>query len=147
VAHRKTLDLKTEDGKRLAIEVIERTVQIPKNLDSVSKYEIYTYLIGVVYLDLKMYEKAAESFLRAIEINPQDADARNHLAVSLNNLQTYEDAIKSFDNAIEINPQDATTWSNCGLALLNQQKYEDAIKSFDNAIEISPLVAAWYNRG
>jgi hypothetical protein len=34
--------LLTEDGGRLPIEIIEHTIEVPKNLDDMSKYKIYT---------------------------------------------------------------------------------------------------------
>ena len=89
--------LETEEGGRLPMEVIEDTIEIPKNLDSASKYDIYTYSIGVVYHDLKMYDKSADTYLKAIEINPQGVSAWNNRGMCLLDSGNYDEAIKFFD--------------------------------------------------
>lgn len=95
------------------------------------------------------YEKAIKSFDKAIELNPELAEAWNNKGAALNSLgNNPNDAIKSLDKAIEIDPQYAEAWSNKGNALMKLGKLHEAVKSYDRAIKINPQNAtSWYNKG
>ena len=91
---------------------------------------------------------AISDFTKAIEINPQDADAYNNRGWIKEKLKVYNGAISDFTKAIEINPQDADAYYNRGKAKHKLEDYDGAISDFTKAIEINPQHAdAYYNRG
>lgn len=57
-------------------------------------------LRGLVYMRLNEKAQAEESFRRAIEVNPQDADARHNYGWFLCQQGRHAEAIKSFDGAL-----------------------------------------------
>ena len=54
---------------------------------------------------------------RAIEINPQLAEAWCNKGNALINQSKYDQALQASDRAIEINPLLAEAWNNKGIAL------------------------------
>jgi len=94
------------------------------------------------------YENALECFDKAIEINPQYANAWFNKGCILADLNRYEEAIEANDKVIEINPQDADAWDQKGHLLYKLGKYEEAIEAYDKVIEINPQNAdAWNDKG
>ncbi len=94
------------------------------------------------------YEKAIESYDKAIEIKPDYFQAWGNRGIALGKLEKYEEAILSFDKVTEIKPDNSYAWYNRGIALGKLEKYEEAILSYDKAVEINPDDSyAWHNRG
>ena len=100
---------------------------------------------------LGQYEKAVESYARAIELNPLGADGRrawNNRGAALDNLHRHEEAIESYEEALMIDPFDIYAWNNQGVALGVLTRHEEAISCFLKAVEIEPEYAtAWKNLG
>lgn len=128
------------------------------------------YKKGIESINSGSSEEAIKSYDRALEINPDYADAWNGKASALgiqgkhqDAVQAFDKAIESYDNIIEVNPKDAEAWYGKGTALdyravemgfingsmQERNKYrEEAIRAFDNAIEINPKYAmAWKLKG
>jgi tetratricopeptide (TPR) repeat protein len=98
---------------------------------------------GNEYFLNSSYELAERCYSKAIEINPEDAEAWNGKGMALCSQDKHEEAIMAYDRAIEINPLDAMSWNNKGIALGFIRRYDDGIKAFDRAIEIDPLNDDW----
>jgi tetratricopeptide (TPR) repeat protein len=119
--------------------------------------------LGSAYYNKGMLEKAEKMFSKAIEIDPEDSEARYNKGVALGQQGKYEEAIQAFDKAIDLNLDCGDAWSNKGLALYHLNKKEEAIKAFKSAIKIferdikinpklagdinSKLAGAWINIG
>ena len=103
---------------------------------------------GLALYNKGKYDDAINAFDKAIELNPQLADAWNNKGIALKAQNKYDEAIVASDKAIELNPRLAKTWYNKGLALGNQGKYDEAIQVYNRAIEIDPKDAdVCYNKG
>ena len=76
----------------------------------------------------KKYEKAIECYDKALEINPNYAEAWNNKGVALSKLRRYEEAIECFNRALKINQNDAEAWNNKGNVLDELGKYEEAVE-------------------
>ncbi len=61
-------------------------------------------LKGVALLNLGNYEEAIKCYDKAIEIEPNNAEAWNNKGIVLGRLSKYEEAIACYDKAIEIEP-------------------------------------------
>ena len=128
-----------------ALEEVEEKQN--KSIASLGKDIIYLQL-GNSFASNESYEKALDSYDKAIEIQPNYADAWNNRGLALSNLSKYQKAIASYNQAIEIQPDYVNAWNNRGAALEDLGKYKQAISDFDRAIKIQPdYVKAWYNRG
>lgn len=103
---------------------------------------------GLALYNKGKYDDAIKAFDKAIELNPQLADAWNNKGVSLKAQNKYDEAIVASDKAIELNPRLAKAWFNKGLALGYQGKYDEAIQAYNRSIEIDPEDAdVCYNKG
>jgi superkiller protein 3 len=74
------------------------------------------------------FQGAEAAFRKAIQLNPNDAEAHNILGIVLFVQQgKLEEAITEFRQTIRIDPNDANAHKNLGAALYRQDKLEEAI--------------------
>jgi tetratricopeptide (TPR) repeat protein len=103
---------------------------------------------GNLYSDLQKYELALSDYSKAIEINPNFAEAYGNRGNLYYYQQKYDLALSDYSKAIEINPNYANAYLNRGTVYSDLQKYELALSDYSKAIEINPNFAeAYYNRG
>jgi len=93
-------------------------------------------------------EGALAAFSRAIELEPDDADAWYNKGVALAKLRRTEEARSAYDRAIELRPEYADAWYNKGVALAKLATTEEALNAFERAIELKPEDAEmWSAKG
>ena len=103
---------------------------------------------GVIYANLKQYERAIEDYDQTIKLNPELVEAYNNRGISYAKLKQYERSIEDFDQAIKLNPEDADIYNNRGVSYDELKQHERAIEDYDQAIKLNPeLAKAYYNRG
>jgi tetratricopeptide (TPR) repeat protein len=110
---------------------------------------------GTALENLGRYEEAIQAYNKAIEINPQYAEAWNRKGYAIGiycngttNNTANKEALKDFDNATKLKPDYADAWNNKGIALYYLGNYTGAIQAYDNATQIDPKFAeAWHNKG
>jgi tetratricopeptide (TPR) repeat protein len=94
------------------------------------------YNYGVLLLrepgDLDNAEKA---FRRAIEINPDHAEARDNLGLIYQARGRLDDAVREFRQAVNSHPDYPLARFHLGRVLANQRKYEAAEQQFLRALE------------
>jgi protein O-GlcNAc transferase len=106
------------------------------------------HLLGVIACQTKDLHKAEELFSRAIEINPDVAEAYNNRGNALYGLKRLDEALASFDKAIALKPDYAEAYFNRGNALKGLDRLDGALASFDRAIaEKADYADAYNNRG
>jgi tetratricopeptide (TPR) repeat protein len=112
----------------------------PQNFESL-------HLLGLVYLQNKNPDLAAELIGRAIQINSNDFAAHSNHGVALQGLKRVEEALASYDKAISIKPDYADAYFNRGIALRELRRVEEALASYDRAIALkSDYAEACYER-
>ena len=112
---------------------IEFSAAIDQQLPMLSKY--YFQRGNTRYFQ-KRFKDACIDYSKAIETNPQDAEAWSNKGNALGKLGKHDDAIKAYDKAIEINPQLAVVWSNKGTALKLLGRTVEADSAFTRAKEL-----------
>jgi len=85
------------------------------------------------------------AYRKAIELNPNYADAYNGLGNALYNQKKLDEAIAAYRKAIELNPNYADAYKGLGNALYKQEKLDEAIAAYRKAIQLNPNYAAAYN--
>jgi len=103
---------------------------------------------GSLYYNQQKYELALSDWNKAIDINPNFADAYYNRGLLYSDQQKYELALADYNKAINLNPNFADAYNNRGNLYKNLQKYELALSDYSKAIDINPNFAdAYYNRG
>lgn len=95
----------------------------------------------------KDFQSAIQSYSRAINLNPNFAEAYNNRGNSYLQLQNYSQAAQDLQTAANFNKFDARIHNNLGSAYLLQNQYAAAINEYTQAINLNPnLFTVYYNR-
>jgi tetratricopeptide (TPR) repeat protein len=86
---------------------------------------------GVCYVDSGNFEQAISEWNRALEIDPQYADAYNY--------DEFDQGIVDLDKAITINPNQADSYWMRGMCLADIGETQRAIADLEKALELGLL--------
>jgi DNA-binding winged helix-turn-helix (wHTH) protein/TolB-like protein/Flp pilus assembly protein TadD len=110
-----------------AFQKAERYAQKALELGEESA-EVYTALARVKRVHYWDWEGAEKDFRRAIQINPNQAEAHRYLAQMLSFLGRHDEAIIEINHAIEINPISPAITTAQFSILESRGEYEQALK-------------------
>jgi adenylate cyclase len=105
--------------------------------------------LGEAYIFARDFEKARFHFKKAIDLNPNDVEARTGYGLFLTTMHEIPNAIAEFEHARQVDPQDLTwlPWLE-GYAHFTAKHYDRAIACFerieDPHFEVYSLLAASY---
>jgi len=103
---------------------------------------------GITLRKSGKYQHAIESYNKAIELNPQYADAYNNRGFAYYLKGQHDRAIDDLNKAIEIDPGFVLAYINRGNAYDDKGQSDRAIEDFNKAAAINPNSALiYYNRG
>lgn len=97
-------------------------------------------VLGLVYMDLREDKLAEQSFLRALQINPQDSDANNNYGWFLCQRKRYEEGLKFFLTALR-NPlyqSPDKSFVNAGICSRLRGDVAGAREFFERALKVAP---------
>jgi tetratricopeptide (TPR) repeat protein len=109
--------------------------------DAVEKYpenNVANALMGVVYMDLGMDEKAAEYLEKAVQILPIDYESRNNLGIVYGRLEKPEKALRELMTAISLKPDDDNIKINLSVFYQRQKEYEKSEEILKDLIKKNP---------
>ena len=116
-------------------EAIDYIIKALKIREDVYYYEC----LGAVYLDIREYEVAKNTFERACELNPENAENWFNLATALKGLRRFEDAENFYKKAVEINPKLSIAYFNLATLYANNlNRPKEAIATFQKVLELNP---------
>jgi len=101
--------------------------------------------LGRAYSGLGENNKAMNSYIKGLELSPNNYIAYYNMGISYGKLGEHEKAITLYEKAIEINPKYDPAYYNMGNMYSNLEKYALAIESYKKAIEINPKKDEAYN--
>jgi len=101
---------------------------------------------GNEYLTARDFAAAAQSFRKAIEINPRNAVAYSNLAMALAAEQKTDEAIVAARKAIEIDPKLAEAHFNLSSFLVVKGRMEEALTECLEAVRLVPTQADGHSR-
>lgn len=97
---------------------------------------------------LENSKQAEADYNKAIEINPEYANAYNNRGNIKAKQADYNGAIEDYNRAIELNSQFVEAYCNRGIAKENLGDHYEALEDFDRAIEInSEYIDGYLRRG
>src|SRR4030043_2327682 len=119
--------------------------------DAVEKYpesNVANPLMGVVYMDLRMDEKAAEYLEKAVRILPIDYESRNNLGIVYGRLDKPEKALKELMTATSLKPENDMIKINLSVFYQRQKEYKKSEEVLNDLISKNPKdVRFYYRRG
>ncbi len=90
-------------------------------------------------------KKLQKNYNKAIELDPNYANAYIGRGGTYGYLSQYERSIEDFNKAIELDPDNAEAYNNRGAAYFYLNQYERAIEDFNKTIELYPNHNKAYN--
>ncbi len=130
-----------EGGWTSSIRYYEQALKLDPNfaLAYCGLADTYAYMGGVVMPSKEAVVKEKEFAQRALQLEPQLAEARLSLACALAGAFDWRDAQVEFDRAIELNPNLAWAYEIYAWFLGGLGRLDEAIAKDKKAIELDPL--------
>ncbi|WP_233148333.1 tetratricopeptide repeat protein [Rhodopirellula sp. MGV] len=100
---------------------------------------------GRLWESANNYEKAMESYGKALEKNPNDSAALAHIARLHFRQNNYQKAAEYFGKAIKENPEDAGLYNDLGLTLSKLGNHSAAASTIEQALKLSPGSSRYAN--
>jgi tetratricopeptide (TPR) repeat protein len=117
---------------------IEAAIQKALELDSTLS-EVHQALAGIRTWTRFDWKGGEASFKKAIELNPNNADAHSAYSHLLNIVGRPDEAMKEIEIALELDPLNAKIKAFYGIDLMFVRKYDEAVKAFREALDINPV--------
>lgn len=99
-------------------------------------------LLGTALRELGQPQSAEAHFRRALQFDPRNMDALEHVATSHISQRRYRRALDLFRTQLEIDPDRASTHANMATALYYLDRTEEAIRSLERALSLDPTLEA-----
>jgi tetratricopeptide (TPR) repeat protein len=93
---------------------------------------------GVALLEQYKYKEGAESFTRALQLDPKLVIARINLSIALFNVPDAAGAQREAEKAVALNPNAPQPHYILGLIAKSQNRTDDAIAAFQRVLKIDP---------
>ena len=90
-------------------------------------------------------DEAIVHFQKALQINPDSAEACYNLGNALLQKGNVDEAIAHYQKALQFKPDEAEAHDNLGIALLQKGNVDEAIVHFQKALQIKPDDAEVHN--
>ena len=98
--------------------------------------------LGQTYLRMRRNEEAIRAFEKALEIDPDNAEAHEGLATSLARLHRYDDAVDHALTAVELMHDMPRAHLRLGATLTRLELYEQAVLAFKTCLKLAPRTPA-----
>ncbi|KYK36599.1 MAG: hypothetical protein AYK18_02580 [Theionarchaea archaeon DG-70] len=100
---------------------------------------------AILLYEINRFEEAEDHYKKALDINPEDADAHYNYAILLKEINRFEEAEDHYKKALEINPEDADAHYNYAILLEEINRFEEAEDHYKKALDINPEYAKAHN--
>src|SRR6266404_4760155 len=131
----------TQTGWNNAIRYYEQALRIDPEfaLAYCGLADNYAYMGSVVMPEREAIAKEKEFAQKALELDPELAEAHMSLAVVLVGAYDWRNALTEFDRALELNPNLAFAYELQAWTLNGLGRFDEAIAKTRKAVELDPL--------
>jgi cytochrome c-type biogenesis protein CcmH/NrfG len=92
-----------------------------------------------LYHDAQKFDDAVSFYSRALDVHPDDVNARTDMGICLREMGKSDDAIAQFRTSLAYNPRHWETWLNLGVvALFDKNDVETAREAFAKVEDLNP---------
>lgn len=136
-------------GQRLAsigFSVVLLTACMSNTREEVSPQASSAVLtsLGMEYLQLGQVNVALEKLNKAIELNPDNAEAQDAIAVLFERIKEYGPAREHYEKALKLRPDSASTKNNFGRFLCERGEFETGIEYLKQAASMPLNDNKWF---
>jgi adenylate cyclase len=131
----------TQTGWNNAIRYYEQALRIDPEfaLAYCGLADNYAYMGSVVMPEKEAIAKEKEFAQKALELDPELAEAHMSLALALVSVYDWRNGLKEFDRALELNPNLAFAYELQAWTLNGLGRFDEAIAKTKKAVELDPL--------
>ena len=132
--YQRALALKPDDveaQRRLGDAIAGRRGLAPSSADELNG-------LGITLAQQGRLDEAIADFRRALEINPDLAQAHHNLGIALQEQGRLEEAAASYRRAVELKPDYASAYNYLGMALKDLSRLDEAVACYRRAVELKP---------
>jgi serine/threonine-protein kinase len=131
----------TQAGWNNAIRYYEEALKLDPNyaLAYCGLADNYAYMGSVVMPEKEAIAKEKEFAQKALELDPELAEAHMSLALALIAVFDWQNGLKEFDRALELNPNLAFAYELQAWTLNGLGRFDEAIAKTRKAVELDPL--------
>ena len=131
----------TQTGWNNAIRYYEEALRIDPEfaLAYCGLADNYAYMGSVVMPEKEAIAKEKEFAQKALELDPELAEAHMSLALALVAAYDWRNGLKEFDRALELNPNLAFAYETQAWTLNGLGRFDEAIAKTRKAVELDPL--------
>jgi Flp pilus assembly protein TadD len=105
-------------------------------------------LMGIAKFFQRKYQEAADHLAQALEINPEDAECYNDIALAYAGMEEFDKAQESLEKAVSLKPEQPVFYSNLALHYRQIGQHQKAIELFNKSLSINDKdVTVWVNMG
>ena len=102
---------------------------------------------GMKHFSEKQYEKASQSFEKALDKKPEDHATWNLLSQTYLNMNRNDEALTAIDSALEHEPENILYLQSKATILHQMKRLDEAAETLDKVISIQPGDIAYILRG
>ncbi len=95
-------------------------------------------ILGVAQENLQKFEAAADTYRKALQIDPSIAEIYVNLGAVLGQLGRVDEAIAGYRKAIQLRPNLVVAHFNLGIILQEHGRFDEAVAAYRKAIALEP---------
>jgi len=100
---------------------------------------------GACNAGLLKFDSAIECYKKALEINPNFADAYYNMGIAFKDKGDFKSAIESYEQTLKVDPNYAAAYNNIGNVFLIEGSFDKSAENYRNALKINPNFAEAHN--
>lgn len=123
----------------------QAVTQLKEFVRTYPNHDLGWTILGHAYEDLDQDRNAADSYRRALALNPKRAEAETGMGILARKRGDDEEAMRRYRHATELNPKYAQVWSSMAVLALRRGEDKDALRYAEKAWELDdedPAIAA-----
>ena len=94
--------------------------------------------LGITYQKQGDLRGAKRALTTAYEMNPEDIEAIEQLAIVCLDRKEFFEAIQYCQLGLDLNPLNAPLWNTLGVVFFNREEYDFAAEAFERSVSINP---------